>query len=145
MVKIFSKLILSLLLIALIAAGAAGCTDNTAFNQDSADSSEITPTDIGAGQTAFRFEVIHSEASTTVWNVKTDQTTVGAALSEVGLIEGEVGAFGLEVKIVNGLKADYTEDGFFWAFHIDGEFAMTGADSTQIDEDRIYAFVHTPA
>ena len=34
--------------------------------------------------------------------------------------------------------ADFNTDGSYWAFYIDGEYAMTGVDSTEINEDSVY-------
>ncbi|MCL2693970.1 MAG: DUF4430 domain-containing protein [Oscillospiraceae bacterium] len=143
--KSYAKFILSLLLTALIAVGAAGCNDNPGINTDIADMSEIIPQDIGQGEKAFRFEVMHRFESTTVWNVYTDEATIGAALLEAGLIDGEDGEWGLFVTHVNGIRADFVEDGYWWAFYIDGEMAMTGVDSALIEEGVTYAFVYTEA
>ena len=43
-------------------------------------------------------------------------------------------------KIVNGMTADYDKDGVYWAFYIDGEYAMTGVDATNITDGAQYAF-----
>ena len=102
-------------------------------------------TNIGEGATVFVFEVTDDEGQVSVWNVSTGETTVGAALVAVGLIEGDMSDFGMMVTHVNGLRADFNEDGAWWAFYIDGEMAMMGVDSTDIEKGVIYAFVYTPA
>ena len=43
-------------------------------------------------------------------------------------------------KTVNGMTADYAKDGVYWAFYIDGEYAMTGVDATNITDGAQYAF-----
>lgn len=43
-------------------------------------------------------------------------------------------------KTVNGMTADYGKDGVYWAFYIDGEYAMTGVDATNITDGAQYAF-----
>ena len=137
------KFILSMLLIVLIAVSTLSSCDNGetgATDITSAPTAEITPQDIGQGETTFRLEVIHSFESTTVWNVSTDKDTVGAALLELGFIDSD--SF---ITVVNGLKADYAEDGYWWSFTIDGEWAFTGISETEINEDKIYAFVHSEA
>ena len=45
------------------------------------------------------------------------------------------------MKTVNGITADYETDGTYWAFYIDGEYAMTGVDATEINEEAVYTFV----
>ena len=75
--------------------------------------------------------------------LKTDKNTVGAALLEHGLIAGEESQYGLYVKVVNGMTADYDIDQSYWAFYINGAYAMTGVDSTEIIEGAIYQLVYT--
>jgi len=101
--------------------------------------------DIGSGSTAFTFIMIDGEENVTSWNVKTNESTVGDALLEVGLIEGTVSDFGLMVSHVNGIRADFNEDSAWWAFYIDDEMAMAGVDATEIEEGVIYAFIYSPA
>lgn len=43
-------------------------------------------------------------------------------------------------KTFNGMTADYDKDGVYWAFYIDGEYAMTGVDATNITDGAQYAF-----
>ncbi|MCL2819917.1 MAG: DUF4430 domain-containing protein [Oscillospiraceae bacterium] len=109
------------------------------------DTSVVIPTDIGEGSTSFIFEVTDDKEDITVWKVHTNETTVGAALLEAGLVEGTVSAMGLMVEFVDGLRADYMEDNAWWAFYINGEMAMEGVDTTEIEEGTLYAFVFTPA
>ena len=69
----------------------------------------------------------------------TDKKMVGEALQECGLLEGEDGPYGLYVKTVNGITADYDVDQTYWAFYINGEYAMTGVDVTEITEGGSYS------
>ena len=94
-------------------------------------------TTLGEGATVLTVEV-SAEDKTVTFTVNTDKTTVGEALMDNGLVDGEIGAYGLYVKVVNGMLADYDVDGSYWAFYIDGEYAMTGVDSTEITEGAIY-------
>ena len=74
------------------------------------------------------------------YTVKTDKKTVGEALTEVGLISGEVGAYGLMVETVDGETVKYEDGGKYWAFYVDGDYAMTGVEKTKIEEGKTYAF-----
>lgn len=91
----------------------------------------------GRGETTLTVEVA-AEDEVITFTVRTDKETVGAALLEHELIAGEEGDFGLYVKTVNGITADYDVDHSYWAFYIDGEYAMTGVDGTAIDEEVTY-------
>ena len=88
----------------------------------------------------FYFVVVDGEGNETKFEIQTDKTTVGEALLEEGLIAGEEGAYGLYVKTVNGITADYDVDKTYWAFYINGEMAMTGVDATKIEDGATYSF-----
>ena len=65
---------------------------------------------------------------------------MGDALTEIGMIAGEEGDYGLYVKTVNGVTADYDVDQTYWAFYINGEYASTGVDATPVSSGDIYSF-----
>lgn len=88
----------------------------------------------------FTFIAVDREGAETKWDITTEKTIVGDALTDEGLIEGEESAYGLYVKKVNGIEAVYEVDGTYWSFYIDGEYAMTGVDSTEIKEGSTYMF-----
>ena len=73
------------------------------------------------------------------------RSTVGAALAALSLIQGEEGPYGLMVTHVNGVKLDYDTDKAYWGFFIDGEYAMSGVDQTEIQSGKVYAFRATKA
>ena len=63
---------------------------------------------------------------------------VGEALQELGVLKGEEGPYGLYIKAVNGKTLDYEKDGAYWAFYVDGAYAVTGVDETDIVETSVY-------
>jgi len=139
-----SKFMLSWILVVLIAVIAlTGCNGNDTNGGYDRPATEAAEQTIGQGETVFRFEVTNPDETITVWDVSTDAETVGAALVAVGLIAGDESEWGLMVTQVNGITADFDADGAFWAFFIDGEFAMTGVDDTPIEAGVTYAFVYT--
>ena len=75
------------------------------------------------------------------FTIKTDKNTVGEALMEHDLISGEEGAYGLYVKTVNGMLADYDVDQTYWAFYVNGAYGLTGVDMTEINEADTYQLV----
>ena len=98
--------------------------------------------ELGSGSKTVVVEVKADDQAVT-FTIKTDKDTVGAALLEHGLIAGEEGAYGLYIKTVNGILADYDVDQTYWAFYIDGEYAMTGVDSTEIADGVTYQLERT--
>ena len=110
-----------------------GLWENATYTKD---------TTFGNGATTVMVEVKVEEQSVT-FTIKTDKTTLGEALMEHGLIAGDVGQFGLYVKVVNGITADYDIDQSYWAFTKNGEMMMTGVDMTNIADGEHYELVYT--
>ena len=103
---------------------------------DTSDSGNV----LGEGNKKFAFTVTDQDGNETAFEIHTDQETVGEALLEVGLLEGEDSEYGLYVKSVNGITADYDKDGVYWAFYVNGEYAQSGVDTTTITEGDAYSF-----
>ena len=95
---------------------------------------------IGQGSKTFAMEVTDGEGKVTAFTVKTDADTVGAALLALGVIAGEDSQYGLYVKTVNGITADYDKDQTWWGFYVDGVSASAGVDSTEIVSGSTYGF-----
>lgn len=89
---------------------------------------------------SFTVVVADLEGKETTFEYTSDKATVGEALIAEGLIEGHGTEYGLYVDSVNGVALDWDKDGKYWAFYIDGEYAMTGVDATEITEGATYAF-----
>lgn len=139
-----SKWLSFLLCIVLFAAAAwmtTGCGAKPA--EDSAPPvSETAAQDVtvlGEGETEFSLTVTDGDGTGTAFTIRTDKTLVGEALQELGLIEGEEGPYGLYVITVNGITADYDTDKTYWAFYINGEYATSGVDTTEITAGDAYA------
>jgi hypothetical protein len=86
---------------------------------------------------------VKAQEKTVTFTIKTDKDTVGAALLEHGLIAGDEGPYGMYVKVVNGMSADYDVDQRYWAFYANGEISMTGVDVTAITEGATYRMVYS--
>ncbi len=140
----FTKILSLLACVVLIAAMAlivTGCNEQPVAPATETDT--ITHTDatvVGKGNTSFAFTVVDGQGNKTHFTVNTDQTTVGAALLENNLIEGEDGDYGLYVKKVNGITADYDVDGTYWAFYVNDEYATAGVDTTNVTPGATYMF-----
>ena len=133
MKKLTLSLLSLLLILCLAACGApeaTGIWENATYKEN---------TTVGSGANTVTLEVAAEETTVTL-TVKTDETMLGAALLAEGIIAGEEGPYGLYIKSVNGMTADYDVDGTYWALYIDGEYAMSGVSSTSITEGTVYSF-----
>lgn len=97
--------------------------------------------EFGKGAKTVEVEVKVEEQSVT-FTIHTDKEMLGDALLEHGLLEGEEGPYGLYVKKVNGMLADYDVNQHYWSLCKDGEYMMTGVDSTPIADGEHYEIVY---
>ena len=139
------SLFLCVVLIAAMALLTTACDGNYILNLLSGHAQETTEntkesTEAPVAKKAFTFIVVDKNGNETTFNLSTDKPTVGDALLAEGLIEGEPGAYGLYVKKVNGIVADYDINQTYWAFYINGEMAPTGVDMTEIKPGEVYSF-----
>ena len=135
------SLVLCFALVAAVALFTVGCNDNkTPSNPSSGQTESSDSAVLGQGATSVTVSVTFKDGSEKTYTVKTDKTTLGDALIEVGLISGTQGDYGLMVETVGGQTVKYDVDGKYWAFYIDGEYAMSGVDTTDITDGATYAF-----
>lgn len=156
--RIFARSCLSLLVIlALLAAMAltfTACTEEDTPTPDtkaqtntekttasSGGTSETEePVVLGEGATQISVKVVFKDGSEKSFTVNTDQENVGDALVEVGLISGEDGNYGWFITTIDGEYHKWEDDGKYWAFYIDGEYANTGVSETPITAGATYTF-----
>ena len=93
---------------------------------------------IGQGNTKFTLKVIDDKETTTDFTVSTDKKTVGEALLDLGIIEGDESQYGLYVHTVCGMTYKYETDKKYWAFYVNDKYAAKGVDSTDIKPDDVY-------
>lgn len=117
---------LCLVLIAAMALIAIGC-------KSSKDDEDAEPK-------SFTFIVVDEGGEETSFSITSEKKTVGAALMDEGLIEGDDSTHGLYVKKVNGIFAEYETTGTYWAFYVNGEYALNGVDKTEIEDGATYTF-----
>ena len=94
---------------------------------------------VGDGEKTV-FVTVEVEDKSVTFTIRTDETVLGDALLKHGLIEGEDGPYGLYVKAVGGIRADYDKDGIYWAFYQNNKYAPTGVDLTTITPGVTYSF-----
>ena len=110
----------------------SGLWENATYHRDM---------ELGEGAKTIQVEVKALENSVT-FTIHTDADILGDALLENDLIAGESGAYGLYVKTVNGIVADYDVDASYWSFYKGGEMMMTGVDGEYISGGEHYEIIY---
>lgn len=89
------------------------------------------------GEKDLTLQVVHSDGSQVTRTVTTKKDTVGEALLDAGIIDGEQGAYGLYVQTVDGETADEAQEQW-WCLTKGGQSVNTGVDSTPIEAGATY-------
>ena len=142
--KKFLAIILALVMaLSLVACGTTPAQQpeggNDANTEANVDAPVVTDgATLGEGAHSFTLEITDAEGKTITATINTDEETVGAALLKLNIVQGEDSEYGLYVKTVNGVTADYEKDQTYWSFYIDGEYAQTGVDMTAVNDGSTY-------
>ena len=131
------KLLSILLILCLTASVLGGCAGNL-DDPDTLTAIAQEGKTYGEGAVSFTFVITDEAGKSTTVTVKTDKTTVGEALLDTGLVYGENGPYGLYVKEVSGIVADYDVNQAWWGFYINGESAVTGVDGENVTPGATY-------
>ena len=100
--------------------------------------------EIGEGAHSVLIEVKIGGRSVTL-TVKSDKDNLADMLTECKLVEGDNGDYGLYIKKVNGVTADYDTDGAYWGLNKDGEPTAVGASDITVTDGEHYELVYTSA
>lgn len=136
MMKVMSLTLLFVFVLSLVA-----CQNETTTVSVWEEATYTEDMTIGEGKKVFDF-VVEAEDKSVVFTIKTDAEFLGEALQEHKLVSGEEGPYGLYIKYVNGILADYDKNGAYWGFYQDGEYMNVGADETVIQSGAEYKVVY---
>ena len=95
------------------------------------------------GEKSITVTVIHADGSSKDFTYNTDEEYLGPVLLAEELVQGEMGPYGLEIHAVDGETASWEENSSYWALFIGEEYAMTGADSTPVNDGDVFKLVYT--
>lgn len=87
--------------------------------------------------------VVHKDGTSKEFTYDTDEEYLGTVLQEDGLIEGDEGPYGLMITTVDGEVADWNVDQGYWALYVGEEYAVTGIDTTPIQDGDTFSLVYT--
>ena len=140
MKKIIALILALVMALSLVACGGTDTPDTTPSTEPSVESTPAASDSVGA---SFTVVVTDLDGTETTFEYTSEAATVGEALLAEGLIAGDQSDWGLMVTTVNGITADWATENAYWAFYIDGEYAQTGVDATELTDGATYSFVKT--
>jgi hypothetical protein len=136
------KLLMCLLALSLVAVVLVSCNNGVPKEGLWENATYTTDKEFGNGAKTVQVEVKAGEQSVT-FTVKTDKENLADALLEHGLVSGDDSAFGLYIKYVNGMRADYDKDQAYWGLTKNGETVLDGASSITELDGAHYEFTYT--
>lgn len=87
-----------------------------------------------SGQKDITIRIIHSDKTEKTIDISTTAQYLRQALEEKDLVQGTESATGLYVTTVDGETADWDKYQQYWSISQNGEYLMTGVDSTPIKD-----------
>lgn len=99
------------------------------------------------GSKNITIEVVNSAAESKIYELTTDAEFLRQAMEEAeGLtFEGDETEYGLNISTVNGERADFTLDGAYWGFYVNGEYCNYGIDTQPVIDGDAFKIEYTPA
>ena len=137
-----TKKIISLLLSFALCICISACGDESVQNDLWKNAVYTQDTSFGNGDKTIELEVIAGDKSIT-FTVNTDADNLEDALIEHNIIEGDEGPYGIYIKKVNGITADYDVDQSYWSLSKNGEPLMSGASGVHLNGGEHFEFTHT--
>ena len=101
------------------------------------------------GSKSITIEVVNSAEESTIYELHTDAEYLIEAMEEAGKqglsFSGEEGPYGMMVDTVNEERADYTLDGAYWSFTVNGEYSNYSIDTQPIMDGDAFGIIYTLA
>lgn len=141
MKKVMATLMALVMMLSLMACGTTASAPqggDDGGNVETAVSAVKDGATLGEGAHSFTLEIVDGEGNTITATVQSDEETVGEALKALDIVQGDESEFGMYIKTVNGITADYDVDQTYWAFYVDGDYAQVSADMTAITDGSVY-------
>ena len=132
--------VLLLLLAVLMLCALTACADVDKTG-DWETATYVRDTELGKGAKTVTVKVV-ADGQELTFTLHTDKENLEDALVEHNLIDGDVDVYGMYIKKVNGIVADYDTDKTYWAITKSGEDTL-GAKSTIIADGDCYEITKT--
>ena len=101
-----------------------------------------------AGGKNIVIEVTGSAGTTQDYTISTDAEYLREAMDELAAngsgfsYSGTDSEYGSMVEYVNEERADYVEDGAYWALYVNGEYGQYGADAQPVTDGDTYTWTY---
>ncbi len=87
--------------------------------------------------------VVGKDGKTTTFHYKTTDKTLAEVLLANKLAEGTEDDYGLNIETVNGITADWANEGAYWGIKKNGEVSLSGASGIQLADGDTFELIYT--
>ena len=150
LLRLFS-LVAVLAMVAVMCFSLVSCGKNETKDPQNSGTEDVldtnnaeTPDNSEDEKISIQVTVVHGDGTSKVFDIETvEGATLRSALESINLIAGDESEFGLYVKVVDGETADYDKDGAYWGFYQDGEYMMSGVDTSFVKDGDSFEIKYT--
>ena len=118
-------------------------TDPDTTGGDATDENGTTEGPAQTWKYTITVTVVHKNGESKDFTYQTNESYLGPVILDTGLVEGDMGDFGLYIHTVDGETADWNVDQGWWALYEGDQQAMTGADGVVLTDGGVYKLVYT--
>lgn len=99
------------------------------------------------GAKTVYIEVVDAAQSVDEYTVQTNAEFLRQVMDEAeGLTYGGADSeYGIMIDTINGVRADYTLDGAYWSFYVNGEYCNYGIDTQPVADGDVFKIEYTLA
>lgn len=137
-----------------IGAAFAGCgasnTDSATQTQETVDSSAATSESSAKALKNISIEVVDKDGNKKEYKEETDAEFLKGAMDELAedgdfSYSGNDSGYGIMVDHINGQRADYTQDGAYWAIYVNDAYGNNGIETQTVTDGDTYSFRYESA
>lgn len=97
------------------------------------------------GSKSITIEVVNKAQESAMYELKTDAEYLRQAMEEAEGLEfvGTESEYGIMISSVNGEVADYSVDGSYWSFYVNGDYCQYGIDMQPVYDGDAFRIVYS--
>ena len=98
----------------------------------------------GAKKKAFSVYVFDQDGNLTTFEGKTNAEYLKDAIDDIKdlTIDGSEESWGYYLTTINGLEANYDEDGAYWSLYVNNEYGNYGIDQQPVNDGDNFTFIY---
>lgn len=127
------KMLAAVVALMCVAALLCACSLKLPFGNNAATGDEKT----------FTLQVVHANGMTLEKKITTTQTYLANALFDEKLLTEEAALQTGMYTIVDGEEASWEKDQAYWCFYVNGQYAVEGMNTTEIEDGAVYKLEYT--